>query len=98
MHQNIEPLSRNDYENYHRINCAPVIKRMIRFIKDRTENYGVDPRITTLFDKFQIHILVSMNPDGAVARSRVNGNLYDLNRDFPDFSTNDNVDDLAGLK
>lgn len=69
---------------------------MVRFIKECAENYGTDPRLTALLDKFQIHILVSMNPDGAIARTRVNGNLYDLNRDFPDFSTNDNVDDLEG--
>lgn len=65
---------------------------MIRFIKDCTENYGIDPRITNLLDKFQIHILVSMNPDGAALSQRGNGNRMDLNRDFPDFSTSDNQD------
>jgi carboxypeptidase D len=65
---------------------------MIRFIKDCTENYGKDPRLTTLLDKFQIHILVSMNPDGAAASTRGNGNRADLNRDFPDFSTKDDQD------
>lgn len=65
---------------------------MLRFIKDCTENYGRDPKITTLLDKFQIHILVSMNPDGAATGTRSNGNHYDLNRDFPDFSTSDNQD------
>lgn len=65
---------------------------MLRFIKDCVENYGSDPRLTNLLDKFQIHILVSMNPDGAAAGTRANGNRYDLNRDFPDFSTSDNQD------
>ena len=65
---------------------------MLRFIKDCVENYGNDPRLTTLLDKFQIHILVSMNPDGAAAGTRANGNRSDLNRDFPDFSTTDNQD------
>lgn len=65
---------------------------MLRFIKDCAENYGTDPRLTNLLDKFQIHILVSMNPDGAATATRGNGNRYDLNRDFPDFSTSDNQD------
>lgn len=67
---------------------------MLRFIKDCTTNYGNDPRITTLLDKFQIHILVSMNPDGAALSRRSNSNRVDLNRDFPDFSTSDNQDTL----
>lgn len=65
---------------------------MLSFIKDCTENYGKDPRLTNLLDKFQIHILVSMNPDGAATGTRANGNYADLNRDFPDFSTADNQD------
>lgn len=65
---------------------------MVRFIKDLTDNYGKDTRITNLLDKFQIHILVSMNPDGAAVATRYNGRGVDLNRDFPDFSTADNQD------
>lgn len=65
---------------------------MLRFIKDCVNNYGSDPRITNLLDKFQIHILVSMNPDGAAAGTRANAQRVDLNRDFPDFSTSDNQD------
>lgn len=65
---------------------------MLRFIKDCVNNYGSDPRITNLLDKFQIHILVSMNPDGAAAGTRANAQQVDLNRDFPDFSTSDNQD------
>jgi hypothetical protein len=68
---------------------------MLRFIKDCTVNYGVDPQLTNLLDKFQIHILVSMNPDGAAEGTRGNGNSVDLNRDFPDFSTSDNQDTLG---
>lgn len=65
---------------------------MMKFIKDLTENDGKDPRVTALLDKFQIHILVSMNPDGAASSTRANANWVDLNRDFPDFSTSDNKD------
>jgi predicted deacylase len=67
---------------------------MLKFIKECTEKYGTDPQFTNLLDKFQIHILVSMNPDGAATSSRGNGNRVDLNRDFPDFSTTDNQDTL----
>lgn len=65
---------------------------MVKFIKDCVTNYGKDPRITNLLDKFQIHILVSMNPDGAARATRANAEGVDLNRDFPDFSTDDNQD------
>lgn len=67
---------------------------MLRFIKDCVSNYGTDPQITNLLDKFQIHILVSMNPDGAANATRSNAQHVDLNRDFPDFSTSDNQDTL----
>lgn len=67
---------------------------MLRFIKDCVNNYGRDPQITNLLDKFQIHILVSMNPDGAANGTRSNAQHVDLNRDFPDFSTDDNQDTI----
>jgi predicted deacylase len=65
---------------------------MLRFIKDCLENYSTDPLIHNLLDKFQIHILVSMNPDGAKNMRRGNSNNIDLNRDFPDFDSKDNID------
>lgn len=68
---------------------------MMKFIKDCTQNYGSDKTITELLNKFQIHILVSMNPDGAATGTRGNANWVDLNRDFPDFSTSDNQDTLG---
>jgi hypothetical protein len=65
---------------------------MMRFIKDCLENYSTDTRIQNILDKFQIHILVSMNPDGATKMRRGNAMSVDLNRDFPDFDTKDNID------
>ena len=38
----------------------------------------------------------SMNPDGAAAKRRGNARYSDLNRDFPDFTTTDNNNDLKG--
>lgn len=69
---------------------------MVKLIKDLLTNYGKDPQITNLLDRVQIYIMPSMNPDGAAASSRGNGKYVDLNRDFPDFSTNDNKDVTDG--
>jgi predicted deacylase len=67
---------------------------MLRFIKDCLEHYTTDKSIQNLLDQYQIHILVSMNPDGAKNMSRGNADGIDLNRDFPDFSTKDNQDTI----
>ncbi len=65
---------------------------MVLLIKDLVSNYGKDEFVTKLLDSTQIYIMPSMNPDGAAAGTRGNGNSVDLNRNFPDFSTNDNQD------
>ena len=49
-----------------------------------TDNYGTDPRITTLIDTTEIWIMPSMNPDGSEIGQRWNADGVDLNRDFPD--------------
>lgn len=69
---------------------------MVLLIKDLVMNYGKDATITSLIDNVQIYILPSMNPDGADARTRGNGQGIDLNRNFPDFTTNDNQNTLQG--
>lgn len=63
---------------------------MVLLIEDLLTNYGKDAFITDLVNKTQIYILASMNPDGAEAVQRGNAKWIDLNRDFPDFSTDDN--------
>lgn len=68
---------------------------MVLFIKDLLQNYGKDQRITQLLDTTEIHVMPSMNPDGAQIGRRGNGNNVDLNRDFPDFTTADNRDVLS---
>lgn len=65
---------------------------MVLFIKDLLENFNVDTSITKLLESTEIHIMPSMNPDGAALSRRGNANYVDLNRDFPDFTTNDNQD------
>ncbi|MEZ4815868.1 MAG: M14 family zinc carboxypeptidase [Bdellovibrionota bacterium] len=52
--------------------------------------YGTDPQITELVDNTEIFIMPSMNPDGSEARTRWNANRSDLNRDFPDFTSDNN--------
>ncbi len=64
---------------------------MIMLLEYLVEQYNKDPQITNLINNTEIFIMPSMNPDGANARQRGNGNYSDLNRDFPDFSTTDNT-------
>lgn len=69
---------------------------MVRFIRDVLEKFEKDERITRLLETTQIHILVSMNPDGAEYKRRGNARWVDLNRSFPDFSTRDNQNTTSG--
>jgi predicted deacylase len=69
---------------------------MVRLAADLLRNDGNDPWITKLLDDVQIYIMPSMNPDGAGFARRSNANFYDLNRDFPDFTTDDNQNTIDG--
>jgi len=62
---------------------------MVKLIEDLAKNYGVDERITRLLNTVQIYIMPSMNPDGAAHVTRANANGVDLNRSFPDYTTDD---------
>ncbi|KAL0266576.1 UNVERIFIED_CONTAM: hypothetical protein PYX00_009080 [Menopon gallinae] len=74
-----------------------VSREMVIYLMDYLlDNYGKDPRITTLINNTDIFLVPSMNPDGFensqegsceslpeyVGRNNENG--VDLNRDFPD--------------
>lgn len=63
---------------------------MMLLIEDLAKNYGKDSRITRLMDSVQIYIMPSMNPDGAAIKDRCNGNGHNLNRNFPDFISDNN--------
>ncbi len=69
---------------------------MVLFIKDLLQNYGNEPMVTNILSKIQLHILVSMNPDGAARAHRGNATAIDLNRNFPDFTTKDNQNTWKG--
>ncbi len=64
---------------------------MMFLIEDLLNGYGGNSAITNLINNSEIYIMPTMNPDGNERRTRGNGNNVDLNRDFPDFSTSDNV-------
>jgi len=68
---------------------------MVKLIEDLAKNYGSDDRITKLMNTVQIYIMPSMNPDGAMKKTRENANGVDLNRSFPDFTTDDNQNNPA---
>lgn len=68
---------------------------MIYHLRRLINDYDKDPRITALVDNAQIFIMPSMNPDGFENRSRYSSAGLDLNRNFPDF-TSDNRDNPKG--
>ncbi|MCO4793499.1 MAG: succinylglutamate desuccinylase/aspartoacylase family protein [Bacteriovoracaceae bacterium] len=64
---------------------------MVILIKDILESYQKgDQRIKNLVDNREIYIVPTMNPDGSRKMRRGNAKWIDLNRDFPDFTTQDN--------
>ncbi|KAK5638630.1 hypothetical protein RI129_012925 [Pyrocoelia pectoralis] len=72
---------------------------LLLLIKYLCENYGNNDRITNLMHTTRIHIMPSMNPDGyemavegdaSSGVGRENANKVDLNRNFPDqYSVNE---------
>jgi hypothetical protein len=65
-------------------------RELTRFlIADMLKAYGTDNQITDLINNTEIFIMPSMNPDGSQRRQRANANGYDLNRNFPEYTRND---------
>tara|TARA_R110000868_G_scaffold64597_2_gene194048 strand:+ start:21087 stop:22430 length:1344 start_codon:yes stop_codon:yes gene_type:complete len=61
---------------------------MVLLLEDLTERYARGENdIKSLIDNTEIFIIPSMNPDGAQSRRRGNARWSDLNRNFPDFTT-----------
>ncbi len=63
---------------------------MIKLIDKLVSEYQSNDEVKQLIDHSQIYIMPSMNPDGFENGSRFNQNYSDLNRDFPDFTTDPN--------
>ncbi|XP_040575872.1 carboxypeptidase D [Lepeophtheirus salmonis] len=57
---------------------------LLLLIQYLLENYESNPRVKKLVDSTRLHFMPSMNPDGFELRTRENGNMVDLNRNFPD--------------
>jgi hypothetical protein len=68
---------------------------MLYLSRHLTANYSLDSRIKNLVDHARIFIVPSLNPDGFEKEQRYNADDVDLNRDFPDF-TSDNHDTPEG--
>jgi len=60
---------------------------MIYLLRKLVREYDSAPRIRDLVDHSQIFIMPSMNPDGFEAGQRWNARTRDLNRNFPDFTS-----------
>lgn len=59
----------------------------VMFIEEIGEKYGRDREITDLVNNTEIFIMPSMNPDGSDLKQRANAKWSDLNRNFPDQTT-----------
>jgi hypothetical protein len=70
---------------------------MVLLIKDLVEGYtNGNTRIRNLINNNEVYIMPTMNPDGSFAKRRGNAKWTDLNRDFPDFTTQDNQNSPNG--
>jgi hypothetical protein len=65
-----------------------LLPTLIEEIGDRFK--ANDPMIRNLVNSTEIFIMPSMNPDGSERRQRANARGVDLNRDFPDFTSDNN--------
>lgn len=61
----------------------------IYHIRRLLNEYGQNTRVTNLINNSKMFIVASMNPDGFEDHQRWNSNNADLNRDFPDFTSDD---------
>ncbi len=60
---------------------------MIYLARLLLSEYSTNSRMKNLVDNAQIYMMPSMNPDGFESRTRYNAAGADLNRSFPDFSS-----------
>jgi hypothetical protein len=70
---------------------------MVLFLEDLVKRYREkDPKVLTAINHTEIFIMPTMNPDGSGNHRRGNGHHRDLNRNFPDFTTRDNINSPQG--
>ena len=61
----------------------------IYHIRRLLNDYGKNDRVTNLVNNSKMFIIASMNPDGFELRQRYSARNLDLNRNFPDFTSDD---------
>ncbi len=61
----------------------------ITLIEEMINNYGSNKELTDLINNTEIFIMPSMNPDGSELHQRANAKNVDLNRSFPEFTSNE---------
>lgn len=61
----------------------------IYHIRRLLQEYGTNERVTNLVNNSKIYIVPSMNPDGFELHQRYSARNIDLNRNFPDFTSDD---------
>ncbi|MFC1738501.1 M14 family zinc carboxypeptidase [Planctomycetota bacterium] len=66
------------------------------FIDLLLTSYDSEPNITDMVDSTEIWIVPLMNPDGLELGTRFNADGYDLNRSFPEGSSDDYMDIFGG--
>ena len=88
----MDPATRPEFKYIANMHGDEIVGRelMVKLIEDFAKNYGKDARTTKILDSVQVYIMPSMNPDGAMKKVRENSHGVDLNRSFPDFTTEDN--------
>lgn len=64
---------------------------LVFLLEDMAKEYRANNEsVVQLINNTEIFLIPTMNPDGSDRRRRGNSNHVDLNRNFPDFSTQDN--------
>lgn len=70
---------------------------LVLFIEDLVDRYRAgELEVVNAINNTEIFILPTMNPDGSALKRRGNDHWKDLNRNFPDFTTSDNVNTTEG--
>ncbi|MCF8060376.1 MAG: hypothetical protein K9K67_13830 [Bacteriovoracaceae bacterium] len=70
---------------------------LVLFIEDLVNRYRAGEKdVVNIINSTEIFIMPTMNPDGSATKSRGNDHWQDLNRNFPDFTTSDNVNTVKG--
>lgn len=69
---------------------------MIRLVEEMLSSYtNGDSEFKSLIENNELFFVPTLNPDGYKKHQRGNGKWVDINRDFPDFASNDNQNTIG---